>query len=1262
MKKLLTLILLSFTVFLVNAQTDVTSLITNADMEDHDLTGWTTNMVPQYSGKGGYQAYTGFTASFMETWTGSYNTTDGSLNADGNYYLNDHYAYQKIKVANGTYKLSAMMIAVQQGVSSTTVLQFTKGVKLFANSDSVDCSSYDATPTAFTVFTQVKDSNLTVGVNITNTTANWVAWDNVTLTYFNMSALGGQLQDLIDKVNAAMPNFTVIQDAVITELENALNDADVYADDATISAAMTRLQTAYDAALTSQTAYAALNKSIEDANAVYDPAGTNASDLEAAITAAETTYNNATATTAQVTAMKATLDAAVTTFKTLNADETKGFNYTEYITNPQLYINTNGWTQATGTAAFQHNVAEFYNQDFNLYQAIKVPNGHYRVSVQAFYRLAGSDSGAGYKAGTEVIPAVLYANSKSTPLMSLYANTAADMGITGTDVLNGYVNMRSTADEAFTNGYYKDSLDVIVLDSTLTIGLKVTGHQASSWCAFRDFKLTYYGFDISTNLEILQKEIAEYENTNYSDEPTKSNILLGMFYTLDDMLQDSYSYLNEDKSVVAEVYAKLDSVYKETIAAQDYYANFKSMITDANSLVTNTAYPGKLAFVIVKNQANSYLTNEKGTYAGLIQWCASLKKAIINYKFSQTATNSAPIDASFMITNPSFRVDIANTDSTAARTGEGWDASKTVAASGDYTTYYNMGHTCWNSWSTSFTSMDVRQKIVGLPAGIYSMKCIALTQDGCLNDQHAYIQAPIMTGVSPNMTIAGWGTGTWISGIGTVGNGTWENMPTSKVLISEGDTLCIGFASTHDKSSSNNTNGWFCVTDFMLYYYGTDDSNLYSEYKTMVQTLINEIELKGDKAAVQNYLNAADAATDLSTKYKAISNALTLGNASVKGYTTFMEGAYASLATYIEGTSGYAKSTGDATMKLIDAALAASDATYTNLAAMATLLTSYTSYFTAMAKAEEAAATGDNTYTANMKSLLDAQKSALSNALATTADLEKYTKELTYGAIDIQLSLVASGSGNEDLTFVLTNPTVATNSTGWTQASGSMGWGYNVCEFYNETFNVFQKVYVPNGNYTVSVNGFNRPGANSEATMAAESAATFYVNSVEKPLLSVYANKYEEQLNTNDYMVTVYNADSTEVSYFYYPNNLQGASVAMIDKGDYSNSITLDVTDHNMTIGLKQTKSIVASWTAFCNFTIWLNTLGDNKDWVINSKIDAVKSVPVVKVANGIITVEGCDSYSIYSIDGKRASAGSRLASGIYLVRTGSDCIKVLVK
>ncbi len=135
--------------------------LTNPRMEE-SLDGWTQS--------GSWQSHTttfnNIDPPFMECWT-NYGSS-----------LSDRSVLQLMNLYPGTYQLAASVNATQQGDASVTV----SGVSLTLGSTSVACHTANKAPEVFTTekFT-TEGGNTVVGLYISNTNANWVAWDNVVL-------------------------------------------------------------------------------------------------------------------------------------------------------------------------------------------------------------------------------------------------------------------------------------------------------------------------------------------------------------------------------------------------------------------------------------------------------------------------------------------------------------------------------------------------------------------------------------------------------------------------------------------------------------------------------------------------------------------------------------------------------------------------------------------------------------------------------------------------------------------------------------------------------------------------------------------------------------------------------------------------------------------------------------------------------------------------------------------------------------------------
>ena len=140
-------------------------LLTNPRMED-DLTGWTLSGNLWKQGA----TYANFDPDFMECWVG------------GNNNLSDRSATQSVYLYKGTYALRAAVNAVQQGNTALSV----SGVTLRLGDKTVACHTGNAAPEYFTTekFTATAKGNVTAGLFIEGTDANWVGWDNaVVLCY-----------------------------------------------------------------------------------------------------------------------------------------------------------------------------------------------------------------------------------------------------------------------------------------------------------------------------------------------------------------------------------------------------------------------------------------------------------------------------------------------------------------------------------------------------------------------------------------------------------------------------------------------------------------------------------------------------------------------------------------------------------------------------------------------------------------------------------------------------------------------------------------------------------------------------------------------------------------------------------------------------------------------------------------------------------------------------------------------------------------------
>lgn len=150
----------------------------------------------------------------------------------------------------------------------------------------------------------------------------------------------------------------------------------------------------------------------------------------------------------------------------------------------------------------------------------------------------------------------------------------------------------------------------------------------------------------------------------------------------------------------------------------------------------------------------------------------------------------------------------------------GWTTKAGSYTGGDQRLNNVWGKSCWNAWWSTANdgTMEVKQTLRNLPMGYYSMSCSATTQPFCITDQHGYITGTDKTENTPVLTYERF------DAPGIKNEDVWETLTTKPVWVGEDGTLTIGFVgSKKDKASDNpvysdNREGWWCATDFKLYY------------------------------------------------------------------------------------------------------------------------------------------------------------------------------------------------------------------------------------------------------------------------------------------------------------------------------------------------------------------------------------------------------------------------------------------------------------
>lgn len=1264
----------------VKAQEDVTSSLLNAGFDEQT----SAEQTPVTSWEGEFQtqtaSYPNFSGTFAEKWCGSYKTGTGqTLTEDGKtyYLLSDFSCSQTIDVENGVYVLGAYVIANNQDLSRLNPVE---GVLLCANEDVTSCASGNGVPAWHQVSTVVTDGKLTVALRTQNTTANWVAWDGITLTrYTGETVEEAKLAWVLDEL-VKISETTVaelLESTIQTSIAAALQaSVDAVADVTTYAAGeelLATIKAQIEEANASKDAYAALFAAIEAAEFELGRDFTEGLDeFNAAIAVAQSLYDNPTASVPEVEAAIVKLNDDIFTFQMLNAEGTTEFDVTnKYITNPTMRKGNEGWS---GTPpGLEYEVMEFYDCNFDMYQELTdLPKGMYVVRVQAFYRTGGNDSGAAYQDGTENITAELYANESSVPLLSMYQHTASEMGVTNDQVLNDYVNMRVAVNEAFNltnpltgNLYYTENeVTVLVQDGNLKIGLRNSNHGGSSWCAFRDFKLGYYG-NFPGAVLLAKVNEAQTWLEEHADE-----LPLNAYSELSDFLMDAEDYTEpgayEEEEVFA-VLAQLEAMYastKNVIALQN---ELRDLLKEADAMI-ELGYPGLDAFVVAYEVAEGYsgegveLELEEGvtTEQFFQQVIADFKAAIDAYYFSQDASPENPANYTHKIVLPSFAGAknytipapwvVANVQAS----GDVWVGPGQPDAAGDGTT--NLP--CLNSWSNNFTTMDVHQDIEGLPNGIYTVSARAITQG--LGQQHAYATSSIGTSVSEDMTIVGWDSY------------EWETLTTEKVVVVDGK-LRIGFASV----SAGDVNGWYQVTDFQLMYYGAaTDADLEAAWNSSLQRAQEYagILLPGDSKDVKA---AIEAATPLAAEGKyieacsALNPVVAASDSIFNAVQSFYNGDYQTLID-LGSSLDYDVNTSSAkllamTMQMVGQALHAEDATHMILDPMAAKLAGYVSYATYLIEAENTLASIKGVKEeakAFVKEQIEFQVNDLVAELRPAADCEDLLgklKKLMLALGSYNLLNLPVGDLTEDL-IVNYDIEADANASGWTVVKGdAQNAPTNSGEHYDNrtqssryldawnpnvgvnNITIYQEIVgLPDGTYQLTVatrtDGDNVYVFASPEALAADTAKW------------TAATQWDMVKNFGAYGGEIYAADTLlwheleGVGEFPYMEARGGDGY-----GWSYNTINVQVTNHYLMIGITANQLL----TGQAQFTgTWLGA----DDW----KLVLIEKAAVQSELNPFDGIENVEVAPVmmgtYDLFGRRIDTPT--ATGIYIVNGKKVFIK----
>ena len=941
---------------------------------------------------------------------------------------------------------------------------------------------------------------------------------------------------------------------------------------------------------------------VADEEAVYLNEDATVDQLAAAIIAVQTKINNAQAGNASVS------DPANMTGSILNPN----FDNASY----------DGWkgTAPNMTGSGAHgpaNVAEHFNKNFDTYQdLIAMPKGVYKLEASTAFRTTWEDH-ANHTNYVANLYAKVDGDTLTSPMQNFWdaMNTEPMAGPTewgveayeeqGThDGVTYYIpNDPSAGRLYFEKGYYHNQL-FFALDGNDPIRLGVMKNKSvtgSDWVLFDSFKLTFYGgapeaYQFWVNQT---PKIAFDENSKISKQYMQA---------YNASFEQTATNKAEAIAAVKNIKAAEDSIVKNMSLWNELVKEFENA-----QLYTIGQYAG----LISADDLGDYLMDVEDTYISIednenrTQSNAELEAVIAKLKEMEKAVESEynsqiPPFTEIELKSPGFE------DGKGGGTTAGWTVES--KGGGNVQLGGNADNHCFEAWHS--TNFDVWQEVSDLPAGVYEIEVQGYVRykDGqeaiAAKDQQPE-NIPIYVYINDSKTrFVNWFSYpkseefyTAVSGASYLTDGDgWcypDNMTaasaafldggykqSAKGLISaEGDVLRVGVKGTPEAMF------WPIFDNFKLTYLGFDVEVVKPELENKIAEAATMIGLMTTKTAKEAFDAAyADALEKLSSEdgrqmFNALSKLTKACNAVEDGNALCNE-----LAAKIQEMMTIAQ---DAVSSHASDAL------------------TYGGQLQGQLEASELEAED-----------IEAAKETIRGYILLMQLPENY-KEGSAEGVDVTAFIQTPD-------FQKTVEGVETNSIeGW---EGTTGYNFGnddtqrgalALEFYEKKFDMYQEikgageVVLPNGNYIVSVNAFER--------VSNDTPAFFYANDQVVELM-----KLEDGVDT----------EAGEVA----PNNMVSA-VEAFNEGKYLRTLAVTVTDNKLRIGIKHENSNGGDWVIMDNFKLYF--YGSNETPVADS-VDML-------TANSNKTMK----VEYFTLDGRRVSG---LQKGITIRKAIMEDGNVIVK
>ena len=449
-------------------------------------------------------------------------------------------------------------------------------------------------------FTYTKsDEGMKIGLERTEKKGgDWACWDNFSLTYY-----GVDLTELQNTLNTVVAESQALYESLPTAAKDALKvvvDANnkSYTSEGEFNTAITNIRVAKATATTILSAYNAYNdkkKAIEaiKAQEVYTDNSGAATALDAAIAKQDNVVNSATTAEAINTATAALVASANTFVSSVKINDNAGFDMTAVaVTNADVWRTIDGWVNETNAergADAKAKTMEFYKKnDFNLYQAVPVAKGYYRLTVKGFHRINCS-------------PIYAYAGD--------YTTTTFKQELVG--IANATAGSQTAAGAWLDNELNGNNvLEFKTEAGNINIGVKNEftstdhGDGKDGWTVLRSFKLEYLGESPLSVLKAANDKAkaaaqalldnAEYTNVTGDERTTLAHIINVKCTTSDDYVANTTAINNAMIAFTSAV-----ASYNAYVAMKTYPEEFNVSV---NVATPNTAAEADDAVLLFKER------------------------------------------------------------------------------------------------------------------------------------------------------------------------------------------------------------------------------------------------------------------------------------------------------------------------------------------------------------------------------------------------------------------------------------------------------------------------------------------------------------------------------------------------------------------------------------------------------------------------------------------------------------------------------------